>query len=332
MKFLNLKQVGIHATLITMVLIIIVTACSHSPPSAYAVSKSENAYAKKITVNDRYVYQYEKLSPKFKQTKYKYKVKLLNYYDDDWSSDGANQPVEVKVTKADKKAKVYYKTDSICKAYTKKWKYTKSGKVTIYVYEGKTVHLQFQIRNGKSKKTYKLTFTRHLSVPGKNVKAICKEYGLYDMDVKHRVLTAYALVSQSIKYGEVSDRLKYHWQDSGIMYKRGTCAHYSIAFGRFMNELDIPTEFISSFEDPRGHGWNLVKINENWYHIDCTWADFLLSDQNFSSSSKKMFNIGNRYGRRNTPRCPNAFPKEEKEALLQEMYGNIDADPNYYIW
>lgn len=56
-----------------------------------------------------------------------------------------------------------------------------------------------------------------------------------------------------------------------MVTKTGVCQAYSMAFKHLMNQLGIDCIYVTS--DSMQHGWNLVKIDGNWYHIDLTWDD-----------------------------------------------------------
>lgn len=49
----------------------------------------------------------------------------------------------------------------------------------------------------------------------------------------------------------------------------GTCNGYSDAMAIFLNKLNIINYKISNNE----HIWNLVYLDDNWYHLDLTWDD-----------------------------------------------------------
>lgn len=68
------------------------------------------------------------------------------------------------------------------------------------------------------------------------------------------------------------------------------CNGYGTAYKYLLNAFGIDCEYIGS--DAMNHGWNLVKIDGEWYHVDSTWDDpvggsplsashtyFLLSDE-----------------------------------------------------
>ena len=58
----------------------------------------------------------------------------------------------------------------------------------------------------------------------------------------------------------------------GLFTQRtGVCQAYSLAYAAVMRELGVETVMVSSKE--MNHAWNLVKIGENWYHVDLIYDD-----------------------------------------------------------
>lgn len=47
------------------------------------------------------------------------------------------------------------------------------------------------------------------------------------------------------------------------------CAGYTKAFEMLMNGAGIDTIAVLSTD----HAWNMIRINDSWYHMDCTWDD-----------------------------------------------------------
>ncbi len=58
---------------------------------------------------------------------------------------------------------------------------------------------------------------------------------------------------------------------SMLIEKRGVCQAYALLFTEIMRRLGVET--VSVVSNSMNHQWNLVKLNENWYHIDVTWDD-----------------------------------------------------------
>ncbi|MGN7479270.1 transglutaminase domain-containing protein [Solibacillus silvestris] len=58
--------------------------------------------------------------------------------------------------------------------------------------------------------------------------------------------------------------------------KRGVCMAYALLFEKMMDELNIPCHYVigrADGEGDAGHAWNMVEIDDHWYHIDVTWDD-----------------------------------------------------------
>ena len=131
----------------------------------------------------------------------------------------------------------------------------------------------------------------------KRVKQIAKKYGMLGSDYeKVKAVHDYIVLYNEYRYV------------SGGAYKaicKGTsaCNGYGLAFYEIMTELGIPC----TIELGDNHMWNSVKIDGEWYNIDCTWDDpgdgtvhydyFLKSDQDFpghdygSATAKKSMEI-----------------------------------------
>lgn len=58
---------------------------------------------------------------------------------------------------------------------------------------------------------------------------------------------------------------------SFLMEKEGVCQAYALTYLYLLRRCDIDSYFVMSTED--GHGWNVVKIDGSWYHIDATHDD-----------------------------------------------------------
>lgn len=72
------------------------------------------------------------------------------------------------------------------------------------------------------------------------------------------------------------------------------CRGYAEAYQELLTRVGIPCEIVVS--EAMDHAWNMVFINDNWYHVDVTWADpvpdcdglvnhkyFLVTDEEISS-------------------------------------------------
>lgn len=51
----------------------------------------------------------------------------------------------------------------------------------------------------------------------------------------------------------------------------GICGSYALAYRAILNASGVECVYVSSTE--MNHAWNMVKIDGEWYHVDCCWDD-----------------------------------------------------------
>lgn len=51
------------------------------------------------------------------------------------------------------------------------------------------------------------------------------------------------------------------------------CEGYAYTFAYFARKIGIEAIVVTGTYNDIGHGWNMVRIGDNWYHIDVTWMD-----------------------------------------------------------
>ncbi|MBE6732879.1 MAG: hypothetical protein E7561_02650 [Ruminococcaceae bacterium] len=77
-----------------------------------------------------------------------------------------------------------------------------------------------------------------------------------------------------------------------LKYKTGVCQAYTLAFTAVVRKMGIYST--SALNDAERHCWNIVKLGDNYYHIDVTHDDPRVV---YEDSQNNDFNAGN-YGRR----------------------------------
>lgn len=60
--------------------------------------------------------------------------------------------------------------------------------------------------------------------------------------------------------------------------KMGICMGYTTTFQLFMDMLGVESMIVRGEALDEEHAWNLVNLDGEWYHVDCTWDDFLPDD------------------------------------------------------
>lgn len=67
---------------------------------------------------------------------------------------------------------------------------------------------------------------------------------------------------------------------SALLYKRSVCAGYSKAFQYILNRMGLFCTYITgTIVDGGDHGWNMVRIDGNYYYVDVTWGDPVFANQ-----------------------------------------------------
>lgn len=60
----------------------------------------------------------------------------------------------------------------------------------------------------------------------------------------------------------------------GVLEKhKAVCRGYAEAFKLLMDKINIECKIITGFSNNISHAWNIVKIDGEWYEIDCTYDD-----------------------------------------------------------
>ena len=73
--------------------------------------------------------------------------------------------------------------------------------------------------------------------------------------------------------------------DGIILDKRGQCAGYAQAVQYILNKLGISAGYITGVARNEPHAWNIVKLDNEYYHMDATWGDPIYSDSSIIDSN-----------------------------------------------
>ena len=155
------------------------------------------------------------------------------------------------------------------------------GKVTITGL-GKTIIIA---------KTTKKTLKCKVKVLRRNkkncLKIIASKYITEEMSDYEKIYAAHAWIIQNVKYdkrlytkGRVpSDS---HYAEGAFNKGIAVCDGYAKAFMAIMKYYNIPCIMVTGGY----HAWNIVKIKNKWYHIDCTFDDPVV---NGKFNNKKIY-------------------------------------------
>ncbi|MCM3721411.1 transglutaminase domain-containing protein [Solibacillus isronensis] len=96
-----------------------------------------------------------------------------------------------------------------------------------------------------------------------------------DMSALQKVLIVHDYIARTYSYErhtEGSPFAVYTFMNE----KHGVCMAYALLFEKIMEVLRIPCYYVigkAAGEGTEGHAWNMVQMDDHWYHVDVTWDD-----------------------------------------------------------
>lgn len=109
--------------------------------------------------------------------------------------------------------------------------------------------------------------------------------GMSDYE-KVRAIHDYIILTTKYDYENVNNDTipDIDFTAKGVLEKHiGVCRGYAEAFKLLMDELNIDCEIVTGYAGNVSHAWNIVKIDNEWFQIDCTYDDPL--DENNSNDT-----------------------------------------------
>ena len=91
-----------------------------------------------------------------------------------------------------------------------------------------------------------------------------------------RVLLCHDLLCRRCEYDrQAAGR---HTAYGALIGGKAVCDGYAAAFELLLQKAGIPVMTVRGFAGRQenaseAHAWNLVQLDGNWYHVDCTWDD-----------------------------------------------------------
>ena len=96
-----------------------------------------------------------------------------------------------------------------------------------------------------------------------------------DMDDKTKIRTIHDYIINNSNYATGEDKENTYNKAVGNLLKGyGLCSGYADSMALFLDRFNIDNYKIAS----ENHVWNLVKLNDTWYHLDLTWDDPISND------------------------------------------------------
>lgn len=73
--------------------------------------------------------------------------------------------------------------------------------------------------------------------------------------------------------GEYDETFTYYSSHDLLFLGKSVCNGYALLTYDMLTELNIPVKLIFGYGNSQPHVWNMVKLDNSWYHLDTTWDD-----------------------------------------------------------
>ncbi|WFQ91040.1 lipoprotein [Mycoplasma feriruminatoris] len=112
----------------------------------------------------------------------------------------------------------------------------------------------------------------------KAAKEIVKKEKWNELPTLEKLTKAYEWMTKEVKYdygNRTGELLRSQNAYSALVEKKTVCTGYAKGFKMIMDELGIPCKFVEGDSNREEsfiskHAWNLVQIDNEWYHVDTT--------------------------------------------------------------
>ncbi len=129
----------------------------------------------------------------------------------------------------------------------------------------------FQYDNGE-----KAVIGWQISSPEEKVKWVVANYLREEMSEREKARVMHNWIITNSHYWSDYESPLAHESDTLLSEGWGVCEAYSYVYYRLLKEAGMAVAWFSGGmvrDDTTGHQWNMVRIDGQWYHVDCTWDD-----------------------------------------------------------
>ncbi len=110
----------------------------------------------------------------------------------------------------------------------------------------------------------------------KQAKAIVSSITQVGMDDHEKVKAIHDYVVKHISY---DTSYKAYTAYEALVNRSAVCQGYALLTYQLLKEAGIENHFVTGTGDGQPHAWNLVKIENKWYHLDTTFDDPIPDEQ-----------------------------------------------------
>ena len=108
------------------------------------------------------------------------------------------------------------------------------------------------------------------------IRWIVRNYTRKGMSEKEKARVLHNWITTNCHYDRSK---KQHSEKTLLLDGYGVCEAYSDLYHNLLTEAGIASAVLTS--DKINHAWNLVRIDNRWYHVDVTWDDSTMGPKNY---------------------------------------------------
>jgi glucan-binding YG repeat protein len=111
---------------------------------------------------------------------------------------------------------------------------------------------------------------------------------------------------------------------------KATCQGYAMTVYKMLNLAGVENKIIVGYLDGVAHGWNLVKLNGKWYHLDVTDND-VANNKYFLKNDKALRNDGFTWEAKEYPICDKDYEIEPNNSGQPSIGYKSKVDGDWYF-
>lgn len=125
--------------------------------------------------------------------------------------------------------------------------------------------------------TYTMTYRSNAEQEEKvdaAVKTLLDQLDVYEASDYQKICAIYDYMCKNIQYdstGAIFGDALIYTAYAALIRKEAVCQGYATLFYRLALELGVDNRVISGVSKRQAHGWNIVRLGENYYNLDTTW-------------------------------------------------------------
>lgn len=127
--------------------------------------------------------------------------------------------------------------------------------------------------NKQTKLSYEFTYIetkKQTEMVDKTVKQVLKKLISKEDTAPQKIKKIHDYIINEVTYDTSAT---YRSAYDALIRKKSVCQGYALLLYKMSLEAGIPCRIITGKGDGVDHAWNIVKIGNKWYNIDCTWDD-----------------------------------------------------------